>query len=143
MVDRTKLREILVDYFSDGDLRTLCFQLGVEYADLGPGGRADRARELVIYFDRRRRLHRLAEEGQKLRPDAPWEDPSKRPQSEIDSLRGLLAEERKNLLLIEEKMAKYVLETDIPLTLIKEERVKREKISELEARLADLEATPS
>jgi hypothetical protein len=143
MVDRTKLREILVDYFSDGDLRTLCFQLGVEYADLGPGGRADRARELVIYFDRRRRLHRLVEEGQKLRPDAPWEDPSKRPQSEIDSLRGLLAEERKNLLLIEEKMAKYVLETDIPLTLIKEERAKREKISELEARLADLEATPS
>ena len=143
MVDRTKLREILVDYFSDGDLRTLCFQLGVEYADLGPGGRADRARELVIYFDRRRRLHRLAEEGQKLRPDAPWGDPSERSQSEIDSLRGLLAEERKNLLLIEEKMAKYVLETDIPLTLIKEERVKREKISELEARLADLEATPS
>ena len=142
-MDRTKLREILVDYFSDGDLRTLCFQLGVEYADLGPGGRADRARELVIYFDRRRRLHRLVEEGQKLRPDAPWGDPSERSQSEIDSLRGLLAEERKNLLLIEEKMAKYVLETDIPLTLIKEERVKRENISELEARLADLEATPS
>jgi hypothetical protein len=143
MVDRTRLREILVNYFSDSDLRDLCFQVGVEYADLGPGGRADRARELIIYFDRRRRLHRLVEEGQRLRPDISWEDPSERPQAEIDSLRGLLAEERENLLLIEEQIAKYVLETDVPLTLIKEERAKREKISELEARLAELGATPS
>jgi hypothetical protein len=142
MVDRSKLREILVNYFSDTDLRNLCFELDVQYADLGPGGRADRARELVIYFDQRRRLHRLVEEGQKLRPDVPWEDPSERPQAEIDSLRGLIAEERKNLLLIEEQMAMHVLETDIPLKLIKEERAKREKISELEARLAELGATP-
>ena len=46
-------------------------------------------------------------------------------------------------MLIEEQMAKYVLETDIPLRLIKEERAKREKISELEARLAALGDTPS
>ena len=98
---------------------------------------------MVIHFDRRRRLDRIVEEGRKLRPDISWEDPSEPPQAESDSLRGLIAEERRNLLLIEEKMAKYVLETDIPLTLIKEERAKREKISELEARLADLGATPS
>jgi hypothetical protein len=143
MVDRTRLREILVDYFSDSDLRDLCFELGVDYANFGPGGRADRARELVIYFDLRRRLHRIVEEGRKLRPDVPWEDTPAHSHPEIDSLRGLLAEERRNLLLIEEKMAKYVLETDIPLTLLKEERAKRERIGELEARLAELGAAPS
>jgi hypothetical protein len=140
-VDRTKLREILIDYFSESDLKTLCFQLDVEYADLGPGGRADRARELVIYFDRRRRLHRLVEEGRKLRPDVPWEDATEQPEGEIESLRRQLAEERANLLLIEEQKSKYVMETDIPLTLIKEEKLKHEKIAELEARLSSLRAT--
>jgi hypothetical protein len=141
-VDRTKLREILVDYFSESDLRDLCFQLGVEYADLGREGRADRARELIIYLDKHRRLHALVEEGKKLRPDIPWEDAPGQRQEDVDLLRSLLNEERRNLLLIEDKMAKYVLEIDIPLTLIKEERAKREKIAELEARLAELRAAP-
>jgi hypothetical protein len=141
-VDRTKLREILVEYFSESDLRNLCFQFDVDYADLGRGGRADKARELVIYFHQRRRLHALVEEGKKLRPDVPWEDAPDQQQADVDLLRSLLTEERRNLLLIEDKMAKYVLETDIPLVLIKEERAKRKKIAELEARLAKLRAAP-
>jgi hypothetical protein len=46
-----------------------------------------------------------------------------------------LKEAQENLRLIEERKAEYVLETDIPLQLLKEERRKREQIEELERKL--------
>ena len=54
--------------------------------------------------------------------------------SELASLRRQLAEARENLRLIQERKSQYVMETDIPLDLIKRERQLVERIAELEQR---------
>jgi formylglycine-generating enzyme required for sulfatase activity len=54
----------------------------------------------------------------------------------IDSLRRQLAEARENLRLIEERKAEYVLVTDIPLQLIKDERRRRARVTELTKQIA-------
>ncbi len=68
----TQLRQLLVDHYSEGELRTLCFDLGVDYESLPPGGKADKARELVAYLERRDRILDLLQVGQRLRPDVDW-----------------------------------------------------------------------
>ena len=55
--------------------------------------------------------------------------------SELASLRRQLAEARENLRLIQERKSEYVLGTDIPLQLVKEERQLLERIEELEQRV--------
>jgi hypothetical protein len=54
---------------------------------------------------------------------------------ETTDLRHQLAEARKNLQLIEERKSQYVMETDIPLQLIKCEQRLLEHIAELEQRI--------
>ena len=51
------------------------------------------------------------------------------------SLERQLQSARENLRLIEDRKAEYVLEVDVPLQLIKEERRLRDKIAELETKL--------
>jgi len=55
------------------------------------------------------------------------------------SLRRQLAEARQNLRLIQERKSEYVMETDIPLQLVKREQKLLERIEELEQRIAELE----
>lgn len=52
-----------------------------------------------------------------------------------ESLRRRLKEERANLRLIQERKSQFVLQTDIPLSLLKEERTKVALIAQLEAEL--------
>ena len=54
---------------------------------------------------------------------------------ERGSLERQLAESQANLRLIEERKAQYVLETDVPLQLLKEEGRLRQRIAEFKARL--------
>lgn len=68
----TQLRQLLAKRFSDGELRTLCFDLGVEYDDLPGQGKADKTRELVTYMNQHDRLADLVRVGQGSRPDVPW-----------------------------------------------------------------------
>ncbi|HEX6385577.1 MAG TPA: effector-associated domain EAD1-containing protein [Anaerolineae bacterium] len=69
---RTQLRNILAEHFDEEDLRTLCFDLGVRYDDLGGRSNASNARELVDFMERNGRLAELVTEGRKQRPKAPW-----------------------------------------------------------------------
>jgi len=73
-VDLSGLREILSTYFDDGELRDLCFDLGVDHDNLGVEGRGNKARELLSYLKRRGRISELLETGKRLRPDVPWDD---------------------------------------------------------------------
>jgi hypothetical protein len=68
----TQLRQVLTTRFDAGELRTLCFDLGVDYDDLPGAGKASRARELVGYLARRDRIADLIRVGKRLRPDIPW-----------------------------------------------------------------------
>jgi len=61
-------------------------------------------------------------------------------EDDVASLRRQLAEARENLRLVVEREAAYVLETDVPLQLVKEKRRLQQRIADLEARL--LEANP-
>jgi hypothetical protein len=57
---------------------------------------------------------------------------------EIESLKRQMKEAQENLALIEERMSEYVLSTDIPLQLVKEERRLESRIRWLQRRIADL-----
>jgi hypothetical protein len=65
----TRLREMLVKRFSVEELRTLCFDLGLEYDGLPGDGKEAKARELVAYLERRDRIPELEEKSKRLRPD--------------------------------------------------------------------------
>jgi hypothetical protein len=56
--------------------------------------------------------------------------------AEIEAMQHDLKEARENLALIEERMADYVLSTDIPLQLIKEQRHLKRRIRQIERHLA-------
>lgn len=69
-----KLHRTLSNRFREGDLRTLCFTLGVDYDDLPGEGKSDKARELIVYLEHRDRIPELVETGKQLRPDISWDD---------------------------------------------------------------------
>ena len=69
-----QLRHILSTRFDEGDLRTLCFDLGLDYANLAGDGKANKARELIAYHENRGRLADLIAASKQLRPDIPWDD---------------------------------------------------------------------
>jgi len=73
-VDRAALRQMLTTQLSEEELRTLCFDLDVEYDDLKGESKADKARELILYLERRVRLADLINVGKRLRPDLAWGD---------------------------------------------------------------------
>jgi hypothetical protein len=58
-VDRAKLLNAMTNAFNEGELRTLCFELDLDYEDLPPGGKSDKARELILYCQRHNRLDDL------------------------------------------------------------------------------------
>jgi len=60
---------------------------------------------------------------------------------ELLSLQRQLDEARANLRLIQERKAEFVLSTDIPLQLVKEERDLGNRIAELEQQIATLSAS--
>ena len=68
--DTNQLHHFLVDHFNLEELKTLCFNLGVEYEDLGGEGRSDKARELVKAMQRRTRLDHLVAHLSLARPEA-------------------------------------------------------------------------
>jgi hypothetical protein len=71
---RTRLLQVLSERFDEGELRTLCFNLEIKYEDLPAEGKANKARELIQYLERRERISDLVEAGKQLRPDIPWCD---------------------------------------------------------------------
>lgn len=73
--DRTELLQLLTTHFSAQDLRDFCFYLqGVDFDDLPGSGKSTKARELILFMERRMRLGDLIAVGQKVRPDVPWSD---------------------------------------------------------------------
>jgi hypothetical protein len=68
------LLQILSERFDEGELQSLCFHLGVGYDDLPGEGKANKARELIQYLERRGQIVDLIETGKRLRPDVPWQE---------------------------------------------------------------------
>lgn len=81
-VETTKIRNILdlgelhkqiISCFSDEELHTLCvLDLNVDYDSLNGTAKATKARELIMYLNRRNQLPKLIETLKELRPHADW-----------------------------------------------------------------------
>jgi hypothetical protein len=65
---KRRLHKTLDEYFNEQELRTLCFDLGLDYDSLGDDGKSARARELVAYHWRRGALMGLTQRVEALRP---------------------------------------------------------------------------
>ena len=74
-LNRVRLLGLLKDYFSEEELRDLSFYLdGLDFDDLPGRGKAAKAREMVQFLQRRRRVQDLVETGRDVRPDVPWDE---------------------------------------------------------------------
>ena len=67
-VDLRKLLRAINDSFSEDDLRDLCFELRLDFENLPGTVKKDKARELIIHFDRRKRINVLVAAFVELRP---------------------------------------------------------------------------
>jgi hypothetical protein len=82
----TWLRERLIQYFDEEELRTLCSDLGVDYDSLQGKGKEAKARELVAYLGRHGRIHALIEMCIRLRPHVDCEETTHAPPPERSRL---------------------------------------------------------
>ncbi|MCB9421435.1 MAG: hypothetical protein H6667_16650 [Ardenticatenaceae bacterium] len=69
----TRLRKQLADHFSDEELHALCFDLGIDYANLPGDSKFIKALELVADLNRKNRLTELVEAASDMRPGLSWE----------------------------------------------------------------------
>jgi hypothetical protein len=68
-VDLRKLLRAINDSFGENDLRDLCFDLQLDFENLPGPTKKDKARELIIHFDRRKRINVLIATFRELRPN--------------------------------------------------------------------------
>jgi len=66
------LQQTIQRYFNTSELRSLCFDLGIEYEDLSGENRSDKVRELITYAERHGRTHELIMLCRRLRPHVDW-----------------------------------------------------------------------
>jgi len=71
IMDRARLRQNLMSYFSRDELQALCFDLGVDYENF-PETKRCIAMGLVEYLERCGRISELMEVCRRRRPNAPW-----------------------------------------------------------------------
>jgi hypothetical protein len=67
-----QLRKALEKSFNEEELKTLCIDLEIDYADLPAQGRKNKIRELVSYLDRYEKILELLRVGRQERPDIAW-----------------------------------------------------------------------
>lgn len=65
-----ELRDCIVLHFDNVELRTMCFDLGVNHDDLEGEAISDKARELVLRLNRQGRCDELVKYCQRKRPNA-------------------------------------------------------------------------
>jgi WD40 repeat protein len=67
-----QIRQLITAHFSLQELKTLCFDIGVEFDDLGGEGLSEKARELVTFLQRRDRIPELLQILINERPGVVW-----------------------------------------------------------------------
>lgn len=104
--------DLIRRYFNLEELRTLCFEVNVEFDDLPGDGLSVRVREFVYYFDRQQRIPELIKHLERLRPEIQWpvyypiEDVTKTPFKGLD----FFNEEDADLFFGREELTKQLVE---------------------------------
>lgn len=91
----TELRQTVTRLFNEDELRTLCFDLGVDYDNVGGETKESKVRELIAYQYRRGQLRRLINTCAQYRADVRWRNLSEQSpndQAEMMSFEGLFAD---------------------------------------------------
>ncbi|MBK8932243.1 MAG: hypothetical protein IPM76_07985 [Chloroflexi bacterium] len=70
---RLILLGLLKQYFNDSELREIFFALGIDYEALPGNGKEEKAREMVLYLERREQITALLDICKRLRPQVEWE----------------------------------------------------------------------
>jgi hypothetical protein len=68
----TELYNLLNRYFSLEEIRTICFNLSVDYDNIPGEGKSAKTRELILGLARVDRLPQLVNMVREMRPNAPW-----------------------------------------------------------------------
>ncbi len=71
-MDKALLRQMIVEYFSEAELRELCFDLEVPYEDLPGPSKSEKVIDLISYMERRGRLVEMVVMCQQSRPHVDW-----------------------------------------------------------------------
>lgn len=71
-VNKISLRENMNRYFSLDEIESLCFDLGVDFENIGGSSKPGKVLELIQYMERRGRLEELAGACAKSRPNVDW-----------------------------------------------------------------------
>lgn len=66
--DIIQLRDVLSQYYNVSDLGNMCFDMGIDYDDLGGRTKSDKIRSLISHMSNRNRLGELAAYVQETRP---------------------------------------------------------------------------
>ena len=64
------IRDCIINHFDVQGLKTMCFDMGVNYDNLGGDGLDDKAREFVLHMNRANRCHEIKEYCKRHRPNA-------------------------------------------------------------------------
>ena len=67
-MDRATLREILSEHFSSDELQTLCFDLNIDFENLGGQSKQAKARDYIAHCERNSRISELVMTVRRLRP---------------------------------------------------------------------------
>ena len=89
---RNTLRTNIADHFGLQELRTLCFDLCVDFDDLAGEGKGAKVIALIMWFEDRNRTPELLQKCRKERPTVDW-DPVSAPShlgSDVDSVQAAL-----------------------------------------------------
>ncbi|WP_420630051.1 hypothetical protein [Candidatus Leptofilum sp.] len=65
--------QLIDDLFSEEEVRTICFDLGIDFDSLPGRGKIAKIRELISLFQRRNEMTRLVNSLSEERPNVPWQ----------------------------------------------------------------------
>lgn len=102
---QTKFHNLLCTYFNKSELRTLCFDLSINYENLPGSAFDDKARELIAFCHRHGQLELLVKRCCELRPIVSWPD--------IQELSNSLNKASKNLPSSSLEVPKPIFEQNI------------------------------
>ncbi|VAW43015.1 hypothetical protein MNBD_CHLOROFLEXI01-1846 [hydrothermal vent metagenome] len=80
-MNREELHNLIDQRFNLEELKTLCFNLHVDYDSLPSEGKRAKIRELILGFERIDKINELVEKCQEMRPSVSWPNSAKNPQS--------------------------------------------------------------
>jgi hypothetical protein len=84
-VNVAALRFNLITHFNESELRDVYFDLSIEYESLPGQHKNDKARELISYAQRNRRIDELVTHCRRLQPQADWQAVERLPTPEISA----------------------------------------------------------